>query len=132
MSKIAKIEILKSIVENYTMKDDATLSFVTDIQLNNGNIADFQIKKDKQSLIIGNYIGNKISLKQNNKNYYYLKSPFHKGGYGNCWVLFDGEKFVFHNVWKDLPDDNLTSNFNDVIDASIKLLDETTRSQMTI
>ncbi len=55
MSKIAKIEILKSIVENYPMKDDVTLSFNTDIQLNNGNIADFQIKKGVMDKIVPSF-----------------------------------------------------------------------------
>ena len=132
MSKMAKIEILKSIVENYPMKDDASLSFYTDIQLNNGNMADFQVKKGNQSLIIGNYIEKKISLGKSDKSYYFRKHPFMRGGICNCWFFFNDVNFVFHNIWLDMPDDNFTSNFNDIIDASIKLLDEATRHQMTL
>jgi hypothetical protein len=124
MSKISKIEFLKSILENYTMKDDAILSFETDIQLGNGNMADFQIKKDNQSIAIGKFIENKISLGKRDKSYYFRSHPFIRGGYGNCWFFFDGVNFVFHNVWMDVPGDNFTSNFNDIIDASIEYLNE--------
>jgi hypothetical protein len=123
MSKHIDIEELKKNIYKYSVETKINLELQLNVSLANGNLADIVILLDKKIVALGNYYSEKLE-KQPNEHFYFHNHPFIAGGFGNCWFFFNGENFVFHEIWFDYPEDNFTNSIEEILERSLNHLNK--------